>query len=457
MKKLILSALLIAFGTCFAQTVSIEKYRLKNGLEVVYIQTGRLPVTALSLYVNCGRKNEAPGQQNLASLTASGLLLGNSSYSRIDQDNLLSEMGTSITSTANDNYTLVRGQFLNRDISAGMQLFSAVALQPVFPQTELKEEIRQTLDFNNTGKMDITALAGVYSDYFVFGPGNPLGRFFYPAQLNKVGQAEVKEFHAFHYTPKNCRLVIAGNPDREAVKALVEKHFGTWTAGLGEANGASYEAPVMKKKEFAFVHKPGATQAALRWTKNAPAHNSRDLLPFELANSAFGKILFDEIRVKEGKTYGINSFFPFQENTDIYYISTQVRSEVMHATTESFDRVLAEFHEKGITGEQLQMAKVRFKSQYTSLETPLDMSSFFNPLLYPDPNKRLEYLKELDKITLDMVNKAIRKHFAPGSYKAVIAGDENVLKEQLEKITPLTRLGTKDLEAAGISAQEEKE
>jgi len=438
---------LMGLGASAQNTLpAIEKYKLKNGLEVVFSDYGNLPATSMSFYVNTGKKNETPGQQFLAELTVNALQMGSEKYARLVQDDLLHELGGQFNVSTNDNYSKFTMTFPNEESERALDLLSAALLKPAFAESEVKQFVSEQLNYNNPSRMDIAGLTKMYGDFIVFGQAHPLGRHFYASQLNKITTAQVKEFYKFNYTPKNTRLVIAGKPDKEKMKKLIEEYFGSWTAEFGEVNGSAYEVAPINKQEFFFVNRPRATQAALRWYKKAPTAGAKDLVAFEITNYIFSNVLFDQIRGKEGKTYGISSTFSESNNNGTYNVSTQVRNEVMYATLQSFDNVIKDFYDKGMSADQLAQAKVTYKNSVLSMEHPSQMADFINPWLYNDYNKRKEYLNEIDKLDIATVSKIIKKYFSPDAYKLIIAGDESKLEQQLQQVKGLTRIPLKTIE-----------
>ncbi|MCX6294871.1 MAG: pitrilysin family protein [Bacteroidetes bacterium] len=450
MKKItsiLVVCILIVKSASFAQgNLPVEEFKLKNGLEVKMIHFGTIPAVSITCFVNVGQKAETPGQQYLATLTSSSLLLGNEKYSRVEQDNVVSKLGSGINTSSNDNYTEIAMRFLNKDATAAMDLFSNVILKPKFPTEDIKQQVEQTLNYNNPYKMDIGSIASMFSNYVVFGTSHPLGRHFYATQLNKITSAQVAEFYKFNYTPKNTKIILVGNFDNAEMKAMIDKLFGNWNAAYGENNGAAYEVQSISKKEYFFVNKNKATQTCLNWNKKAPDAGSKDAILFKLANNAFNSLLFDEIRGKEGKTYGINSRFNEANNSGFYSVSTQVRNEVAYETTVSFDRVLKQFYDTGITQSELDKAKETLKNDRKSIESPVDLIGFYNPILYKDINKRNEYVQTIDALTLDQVNKIVKKYFTPDSYKCVLVGDQTILDPQLQKIKDLVKLPVTSIE-----------
>jgi zinc protease len=449
MKKIILNSSLILFvsvATAQIKQLPVEEFKLKNGLEVKMIHFGTIPSVTISCFVNVGKKTETPGQQSLATVTSNALLMGNDKYTRINQDNLLSKLGSGVSANCNNNFTEIGMRFLNKDATVAMDIFSSIILKPTFAADEIKQDIEQTLNYNNPYKMDIGDISAMFSDSVVFGTAHPLGRHFYAAQLNKITAAQVSEFYKFNYTPKNTKIILAGNFDNAQMKTALENLFGGWTAAYGENNGASYDIESISKKEYFFVNKNKANQACLTWNKKAPEAGSKDAMLFDLANDAFNVLLFDEIRAKEGKTYGINSVVNKSNNNGIYFVKTQVRNEVAYETTVSFDRVIKQFYDAGISQADLNKAKEGLKNQRLSMENPSSIISFYNPILYKDIAKRNEYLTSLDAITLDQVNKTVKKYFTTDSYKLVIVGDAVALEPQLAKIKELVKLPVTSIE-----------
>jgi zinc protease len=448
-KILILPALflLMAAGSASRDPFpAIERYKLENGLEVIFADYGDLPVTSLSFFINVGKKSETPGQQGLSSLTANALILGSDKYNRVELDRLLYRTGGSISASSNKNFTVLNGQFLNKNIESGVEALASVLLHPAFPQQDIEELKNFELSQNKPSKMDIGALAEMYGDFFTYGAEHPLGRHYYEAQYKKLTIAQMKEFYSFNYTPGNTKLVITGKPDHDQMKKLIEAAFGGWTAAFGEVNGSSYDIPAIKTKEYAFIQKDGATQACIAWFKKAPPAASKDIVAFVLANAVFSDHLGNEIREKRGYTYGVYSSFSESQNDEIFRGRTQVRNEVMYATLTAYDEVLADFYKNGVTEKELKKFKTMLRVDVLSLEEPSSFASLINPWVYRDYAKRKLYLQELDAIDIATLNKVIKKYFTPDSYKVIIVGDGGAMAEQLGKIKTLQKLSPAAIE-----------
>ncbi|GDX51249.1 peptidase M16 [Bacteroidota bacterium] len=434
------------FTIATAQTFpDVQQFQLANKLKVYVIPYGDISATEVTLFVNCGQKNEIPGQQSYSEIVANCLALGSEKYDRTQLQDELFKLGTGISATANENYTTVSARFLNENLDKGLDIFSSVIMKPLFPDEELKQYISRTVDFNNLNKMDIGALASVFSNLSVYGINNPLGRYFYKDQLIKITPAILKDFYSFNYTPGNSRLVICGKTDLASAKLLAEKYFGSWTAPYGEVNGVSYSVDPIKKIEIGFINRSGATQASLQWNKIGPQPLTKDADIFRIANYVFNQVLFKEIREKGGKTYGIRSSYDPGSSSSIFSITTQVRSVEVENTMVLFDQVLKNFYDIGINQLQLKKAKQSMEKSVTGIDNPTSWIQFFNPVVYSNPDSRKNLVRMINLISLDEVNKIIKKYYTPDSYKLIIAGQEEVISPLIPQWNTIKKYTVADI------------
>lgn len=434
----------IALGAT-AQNATYESYSLKNGIKVYLIKYGTLPALNVKLVLNTGEKNEAPGQQGYSGFVANALLFGNARYDMEAQNNLQFRLGANLSASDDEDHTTLTMNLLSKNIDEGFDLLSAVVLTPAFPKEKIDLMRSQYTDYNTLAKMDIGDLAAVYSDYFLFGLGSPFGRYYYKAQLSKVTPETLKEYYQFNFTPKNSNLVICGNFDAATLKPAIEKYFGSWKSAYGDVNSVSLDLPVVRKKETGFINRRGATQCALEWTKTAPAIKDKDYLAFSIANKIFSTVLFKEIREKGGKTYSIGSVYEHSQFANLLRVKCSVRSNELYNTMVLFDKTLKDFNAAPVNTQEMQRAITEEVVRVKRIETPADISAFYNPLVF-DFEKRKHYLADLNALTMEDVNKAIKKYFTPDTYKLVFSGDESLLADQLPKIQGLVKFSPADLE-----------
>lgn len=446
MKKIILCLLTFTCCVVTAQIVPLyETFNMKNGLKVYLLQYGNIPAINVKLVLNTGKVNETPGQQNYSDMVANAILMGNAKYDAETQTNKAFALGTSISASSSNDNTTVEMNILSKDLDAGMELMSAAVLTPTFPKDKMDLLISRNIDFNSPTKMDITQLSTVFSNYFIYGLSNPLGRYFHKTQIQKITPAIIKEYYEFNFTPKNANLIICGSFDIATIKPIIEKYYGGWKSEFGGANGVSLELPSIKKREIGFVNRAGATQCALQWNKIAPAVTDKDQLAFSIANGIFNEVLFKEIREKGGKTYGISSVQQASKYSNIFIVFCSVRKDELINTINLFDKTLSDFNSTPLSENKFKEAVYKRVVSIKKMESPDELSSFYNPLVY-NFDKRKNTINDLNALTIDDVNKVIKKYFTPNVYKLVISGDETKVSDQLTKINSLQRFSASDIE-----------
>jgi zinc protease len=447
MKKTICLLLLFAcFQTLHGQeTPQLETYTLKNGLKIYMIKYGKIEAMHLRVSVNCGKKNEVPGQQGYTSFIADMLLKGNAKYTEDAQNDKAFSIGGELQVGAGYDRTSISGNFLSKHAETAFDLISAAIRSPKFDKEKLDQLISYQTSYNNPTKMDIAVQASLYSSCVVHGTDNPLGRTYNKIQLKKITPQVLKEFHDFNFTPKNTAILLCGNFDLQQMKTLVEKFFGDWQSVYGEVNGVALEAPSIKKREYFFVNRMGANQCALRWNKTGPSIKDKDYLAFTISNLIFSEVLFREIREKGGKTYSINSMLRPSKYSNILSIACSVRSEEMNNTLALFDKTLKDFWNGSFTKEDFDIAVTRFKTDLYSNEMPEELANLYNPIDF-DFKSRLALGTEVAKLSMEDVKKVVKKYYTPEIYKLVIAGDETRINDQLQTIKGIRKLSAVDLD-----------
>lgn len=446
MKFIIYLLLTMSVLTAKAQeTPILENYTLKNGLRVYFIKYGKIEAMSISIMINSGKKNEAPGQQGYNNLTANLLLKGNKKYTEDQQADNAFAIGTSLNAGAGYDFTTIEADVLSKDAATAFDLLSAAVLQPIYDKDKVNQFISYLIDYNNPVKMDISAMARVYSNLSIYGLDNPLGRTVYKQHLQQVTPEKLIEYHQFNYTPKNTRVVVCGNFNSDELKKIIETNFGGWQSAYGEVNGVSLDQPSIKKTEVAFANRTGATQCAIEWNKNAPTTSDKDYVPFYIANQLFNQMLFKEIREIGGKTYGISSNHVASKFANLISIACSVRSAEMLNTVKLFDKTLALFATAAFTQKEFDNEIARYRARLMAMEHPAQVLDFYNPVLY-NFEQRKNMSKMVEMLKLEEVQKVIKKYFTPDSYKLVISGDETSIKDQLLQIKNFKKYSPSDLE-----------
>src|SRR5262249_38040996 len=156
-------------------------------------------------------------------------------------------IGASIGASASTEYSNVSAEFLSKDLTRGLDLFSDALLHPIFPQEEVEKVIKQDTDGIKGAKDDPDNVLGSYFGGYLF-QNYPYGK---PGSGDEVTIPKIKryaivKFSPETYTPANTILAVAGDFASADMKKRLEDTFGSWS---GAAPAVKKLAPYPPVKE----------------------------------------------------------------------------------------------------------------------------------------------------------------------------------------------------------------
>ena len=218
-------------------TIPFEKYKLKNGLEVILSEDHTLPLVSVNLWYHVGPANERPGRTGFAHLFEHMMFEGSQHVGGKAHFAYLEGAGaTDINGTTNFDRTNYYETIPSNQLELALWLESdrmgylvgTLDIEKLANQRDVvRNERRQSTENTPYG----LAEEGLY--HLLFPKGHP----YYPAVIGSHADVEaakledVREFFRQYYTPNNATLAIVGDFDKAKIKALVEKYFGSIPAG----------------------------------------------------------------------------------------------------------------------------------------------------------------------------------------------------------------------------------
>jgi zinc protease len=217
--------------------IKYEKYKLKNGLDVILYEDHRLPLVDVNLWYHVGPANERVGRTGFAHLFEHMMFEGSQHVGPKAHFHYLEGAGASDINGTTDfdrtNYfeTLPSNQlelalWLESDRMG--YLLGTLDREKLANQRDVvRNERRQSLENAPYGLVEEQLFHQVY-------PKN------HPYYADVIGSHEdveaarlndVREFFRQYYTPNNASLAITGDIDPAKVKALVGKYFATIPSG----------------------------------------------------------------------------------------------------------------------------------------------------------------------------------------------------------------------------------
>jgi zinc protease len=216
--------------------ISMETYKLDNGLTVVLSRDTSVPVVAVNLWYHVGSGNEEPGRTGFAHLFEHMLFQGSENVGDDEHFRLIQEAGGTLNGSTNTDRTnyfqAVPSNFLERVLWQEADRMGF--LLPAMTQEKLdnqrsvvQNERRQNYDNAPYGLAFETLAAALYP------AGHPYSWTTIGSldDLNAASMEDVQSFFRNYYGPNNASLAIVGDFDPAQAKRWVQRYFGGIAAG----------------------------------------------------------------------------------------------------------------------------------------------------------------------------------------------------------------------------------
>ena len=215
--------------------IAHEKRTLDNGLDVIVHVDRTCPIVAVNLWYHVGSKNEQPGRTGFAHLFEHLMFEGSAHHDR-GYFHPLQEAGGSLngsTSADRTNYWEVvptsaidRALWMESD-RMGFLLPALTREKFEAQRRVVLNERRQNYENRPYGMVPMVLMPALFPS------GHPyrwltIGE---PADLQAASLEDVRQFFQTYYHPGNASLVLAGDVDHEGAFELVERYFGSISAG----------------------------------------------------------------------------------------------------------------------------------------------------------------------------------------------------------------------------------
>ncbi|MDY7231227.1 M16 family metallopeptidase [Hyalangium rubrum] len=357
-----------------ALAIPHEKYKLKNGLEVILSVDRKLPVVAVNLWYHVGAYHETQGRTGFAHLFEHMMFQGSKNVADDVHISMLEQLGaTDLNGTTNFDRTNYFETVPSNHLETALWLESdrmgflldALTQEKLTTQQEVvKNERRQGTEAAPYGiaheKM-WHALFPLPHPYH----GDVIGSM---ADLEAATPEDVKSFFRKWYAPSNATLAIVGDFDVAKTKALVEKYFGSLPSAPKPEK--PQVAPTKLSQETVIRHEETvATLPLLTLAWHSPAYLSEgdataDVLATVLATGKASR-LYKRLVMDKQIAQSVDATQQSLGSQSVFSIEVVARPGVSTDTLKKeVDAVLEEIRKNGVTAEEVNRARTRYDTTF---------------------------------------------------------------------------------------------
>jgi zinc protease len=404
--------------------LSLEDYKLNNGLRVVLNEDHSAPLVAVNLWYHVGSKNERPGRTGFAHLFEHMLFSGSEHVGNNEHFKYVQSVGgvlngttffdrTNYFETLPSNY-LALGLWLESD-RMGFFLPALTQEKLDIQRDVVKEERRQRYDNVPYGTAFERLLNLAFDpDYSYHWP--TIGSM---EDLSAASVDDVRNFFSTWYRPNNCVLTLVGDFASAEAKELVEKYFGDIAPGsdfprfdlqrkpLGGERRETFASPVQLPRLYRLYHLPKMGDAD--WIH---ADLLSTVLTSDKASRLERALVYEQQIATDVAAYVLPT-----EATGIFLVQATAKEGVaIEQVEKSIDAEIARIAHEGVSADEVERAKTRaeveFAHQLENYDTRADLIGMM-ATYFGDPGRVDRWLDPYRKATADDLSKVAAKYLVP--------------------------------------------
>jgi zinc protease len=390
------------------------------GIDVVSFKTSAKDFVTVEASISLGNFFNENKNSMIPTLAIAMLSKGTTINDKFKFSEKLQKLGVNLHLDASTSKINIGFKCLKKDLDEVIGLLAEELRYPLFDNKEFENLKQQFIGNTQQNLNDPGQRGGIALSQAIYPKGNPNYNLSVEEDLANIKNAtldEIKAFHKKYCGPASMHLVIVGDTDGANLNASLKKSFNNWNSGVSEELKTEEISKAESKTEVVTIaEKPSAELFIGQYTglKKADA----DYIPFFIANYTLGVgfagRLMQTVRDIDGLTYSISSSLAGNITTGGYwFVNASFNPKLFQKGLDASMVQVQKWVKDGITEEELQNKKTNLIGSFkVGMATTTGMAraalSFVERGL--DPSYIEQYPKDIEKVTLEQVNDAIKKY-----------------------------------------------
>ncbi|MBL7825719.1 MAG: insulinase family protein [Saprospiraceae bacterium] len=402
--------------------------RLSNGIPLYVLHFPAQEVLKVEVVFRAGRPQET---KRLASRTTARLLReGTHTRTGAEIAEFFDFYGASVSVPTNLDTANVILYALSKYAAEVMPVFSDILLDPIFPETELENYRRTSIQELSVELEKVETIAYRKVTELIFGEHHPYGYNSTETDYQQINREDVQQFYRQWYRPENCLIFASGCVDENTI-ALIERNLGGWETGEAAASTKLPQNPnqTTAGPEKMHLPHPGSLQTAIKIGRRAFGRKHPDFNGLFVLNTIlggyFGSRLMTNIREKKGYTYNIYSTLDAYINDGCFYIATEVNPENTSAAIKAIFLEMKKLCDKLVQESELEMVKNYLLGMILNgLDGPLNASDLVKNVIVEDlPWESFsQMVHDIRTITPQGLQALARRYLQPQDFWVITVG-----------------------------------
>lgn len=419
------------------QMTQIYEYTLPTGQKLYVKPDHTKPIVTIDTWVKTGSVNETQPINGVSHFLEHLLFKGTTSHKPGSIERILESKGAEFNAATSDDFTHYYITTATPYFEEAISLHSDMMLNANFPVNELtqersvvQEEINRAMD-NPQRQLYVTLSKLIYGDH-----GYALDTLGPKENIAQIPRESILDYYHYWYQPKHFATVVVGDVDPEKVKALVSQYFPT----PGYVLPANYHVPTVGKPQpltqpiGKVETDPKVSQDYFTLNFLGPSiDEAHDSYAMDIAMNVLGdgksSRLYRRLIEQQPLATDVSAANMTQKYSGLLNINAQTKPENRQQVKTIIMDEVKKLVVDGITPEELAKAKTQVLKDFVFLNETTDgvAQSIGYNVTIGTLKDYTDYVAEVQKITLEDVQKAAQKYLSFD--KAVVA---EMLPERLK-------------------------
>ena len=417
---------------------------LSNGIKVVAVQTGEVPIATVTMLVPGGSKTDPRAKAGVAQMAAGLADKGIEGMDEVAIAARFESLGASFGGGAGSDGTSFSLTAPVATLADAGALAAQIIRGATYPEDAFQRERKRAADGLQVSLKDPGSLSRYVVRIAMYGDApygsQPGGT---SESLAAITRDDLIAHRASYFHPDAMQIVVSGGINPEQAISVAEQMFGDWVVATPPGSVPQEAAGEDQPVRTIVIDMPDAGQAAVVAAVRAPARQSEDFFPLELANSVLGggssARLFEEIRTKRSLSYGAYSGFADRADESILTASAQTKNETADEVAQIFFDEFERLGSEPLSDDLLNKRRLYMSGNFArALESSGGFNSIVSTLLQQglEPAEALKFAERLDAVDSEAATLAARTYVDPAKATLVIVGDASQFLDDLKEILP---------------------
>jgi len=392
-----------------------------SGIEVCWIRELSSPVFHLQIELGGGKLRQNKALQS--SFATDLIQSGTKSYSQVEIANAIDSLGVFLNFETGKTSTLLHVYGLNERFDEVLPWIREILLDAIYPN-EFFERLRASSLQKYEINIEKTAYLARRAFLNALFPNHPYGGYALEEDFHRIAREDCFAFYDQHLKGKISRVHLVGNLEQTKLN-----NFLNFLDDFQLPESVLIDSPGIAHEQEIYIEKLDAVQSTIRIGKSCISPRDKDYQKLDILDTIlggyFGSRLMQNLREKNGFTYGVGSGITNFDDASYFFVGTDVGKKHKDAALESIEEEISRLRNERIEQDELSSAKAYIRGQILKSTdgalAQMNMLQFaqrFN-LSADYVNEFLNTLNELDP---DQLQHIAMKHLDWSKMSKVVAG-----------------------------------